>query len=428
MLPRALLFSPDDATNALMQEVLSSLACEVDSCSDIFAAIERLTNFSFKVIVVDWREELEASFLLKTARELKANRDAFTLAVLAPHQLLPADAHVSASITKPFTVEDATAALFSMAEPAPQKPVQTTVFPKLDKPGVADFLQQAAAPPIAPPLLTAGSRQNLAHLFLSEPTRPLPRPVSRIASVASLLWPVIIVASLVLFDQWPNLRHGQLHSRSLAAVSGAATRLEHRLNDGASTGVAADRPFPASASSDLLADYAQPAPPLQPETLISQSPAVPAADLPSLQALPGSFRVPHLAATDWIQRTAAYPEIPSSLRFPPSFAAIPGQRKSADTDPNIITLPEFAARALLEKEVRPNYPQMASRNLDTAVVLLALVADDGTIRDLKLIRGQFVLARAALDAVKQWRFRPYQRNGKNVDIQTFITIDFKRPS
>jgi TonB family protein len=89
----------------------------------------------------------------------------------------------------------------------------------------------------------------------------------------------------------------------------------------------------------------------------------------------------------------------------------------------------LASRALLEKEVRPNYPQKALHaSLDSAVVLLAWVAEDGTIRDLKVVRGQFVLARAAFDAVKQWRFRPYQRNGKNVEIQTLITIDFKRPS
>jgi len=46
---------------------------------------------------------------------------------------------------------------------------------------------------------------------------------------------------------------------------------------------------------------------------------------------------------------------------------------------------------------------------------------------VKLVRGYFVLARAAIAAVKQWRFRPYNVNGRSLETQTVITINFSFP-
>ncbi len=48
-------------------------------------------------------------------------------------------------------------------------------------------------------------------------------------------------------------------------------------------------------------------------------------------------------------------------------------------------------------------------------------------QDLKIVRGYFLLARAAIAAVKQWRFRPYVLNGRAVQTQTVITINFSFP-
>ena len=67
--------------------------------------------------------------------------------------------------------------------------------------------------------------------------------------------------------------------------------------------------------------------------------------------------------------------------------------------------------------------------MDGPVVLQVWVGKDGVIRDVKLVRGYFVLGRVAVEAVKQWRFKPYSVNGKSAtDFQTYITINFKLPS
>jgi periplasmic protein TonB len=49
---------------------------------------------------------------------------------------------------------------------------------------------------------------------------------------------------------------------------------------------------------------------------------------------------------------------------------------------------------------------------------------DGMIEDLRLISGHPMLAAAAIDAVKQWRYKPYILNGEPVEVETQITVNF----
>jgi TonB family protein len=94
-----------------------------------------------------------------------------------------------------------------------------------------------------------------------------------------------------------------------------------------------------------------------------------------------------------------------------------------------LVLSEETSRELLLTKVQPVYPSQAARTgLQGAVVLQALIARDGSVRDLKLIRGYLVFGRAAFDAVKQWRYKPYILNGQAVETQTQITVNFKPPS
>jgi len=92
-------------------------------------------------------------------------------------------------------------------------------------------------------------------------------------------------------------------------------------------------------------------------------------------------------------------------------------------------VPEETSRGLLLQSVDPMYPPQAiQQKMEGSVVLQAWVGKDGSVRDLKLVRGYFALGRAAVDAVKQWRFKPYSLNGRPTDFQTYITINFKLPS
>src|SRR5581483_5692580 len=84
MSPRSLLFSSNEETSRQIGQALLELDLTVDSCREIFAALEKLTTRRYEVVVVDCNDGAEAAFLLKTARELKRNKPAFIVVLENP--------------------------------------------------------------------------------------------------------------------------------------------------------------------------------------------------------------------------------------------------------------------------------------------------------------------------------------------------------
>ena len=82
------------------------------------------------------------------------------------------------------------------------------------------------------------------------------------------------------------------------------------------------------------------------------------------------------------------------------------------------------AAALIYK-VQPQYPAIARTiHLAATVYLRAIIATDGTVRQLEVISGNPILARPAREAVLQWRYQPTRLNGEPVEVETFITVNF----
>jgi len=80
---------------------------------------------------------------------------------------------------------------------------------------------------------------------------------------------------------------------------------------------------------------------------------------------------------------------------------------------------------VLAHPVRPSYPLLARKmRVEGAVVLQALIGAQGTIQDLKVLSGPAILASAAQEAVRQWRFKPYLQNGAPVETEAKITVNF----
>jgi protein TonB len=76
-------------------------------------------------------------------------------------------------------------------------------------------------------------------------------------------------------------------------------------------------------------------------------------------------------------------------------------------------------------QVKPIYPAIAkSARIQGAVVLQAEISKQGTIENLRVISGHPMLVQNALDAVKQWRYKPYLLNGEPVPVETTITVNF----
>ena len=93
--------------------------------------------------------------------------------------------------------------------------------------------------------------------------------------------------------------------------------------------------------------------------------------------------------------------------------------------PKRIRVPARMAEANLVYDVAPKYPPEAGRaGIEGTVLLMAVIGKDGNVQDVRVQSGLPVLAQAAIEAVKQWRYRPYLLNGEPVEIDSQITINF----
>jgi periplasmic protein TonB len=81
---------------------------------------------------------------------------------------------------------------------------------------------------------------------------------------------------------------------------------------------------------------------------------------------------------------------------------------------------------LLIHKVVPVYPSIGRAiRLEGAVVLQATISKSGTIENLHVVSGPQMLQQAALDAVKQWQYKPYKLNGEPVEVETTVNVEFK---
>jgi len=80
---------------------------------------------------------------------------------------------------------------------------------------------------------------------------------------------------------------------------------------------------------------------------------------------------------------------------------------------------------LVVKKVQPIYPPEARKaHIQGEVVLRAIIGEKGNVESLRVMSGPAELAPAAVDAVKQWKYRPYMKDGRAVEVETDITVNF----
>ncbi|HVZ59233.1 MAG TPA: energy transducer TonB [Terriglobales bacterium] len=93
--------------------------------------------------------------------------------------------------------------------------------------------------------------------------------------------------------------------------------------------------------------------------------------------------------------------------------------------PQKVRVSQGVAAGNLVRDVKPSYPPLARQaRVQGAVVLLAVISKDGSIQNLRVASGHPMLVQAALDAVKQWHYKPYFLNGEPVEVETQITVNF----
>jgi TonB family protein len=479
MSPRSLLFSSDQETSRQVSRVLQDLNFTVATCPEIFAALRTLTSTAFEVVIVDWDEGLEASFLLKTARESRSHQNCFAIVVgngsaraaleqagadlvlskplqsdRTRHALLNCDAFVQRQRRAlPQSLPTMTTALrlAAASNPRPQaKAVPGWPVPASSTPAKAAAEPKAPAevPPVHLTFATldgglAGKSVFKRQIF-NRSSKRSSRPARATGAALALAarrrnWLLRSAVIGIIFFAVGYIFSQPLSEMS-AAIAGVGRSSWRSTGSGqqnspeetqaavipAPEAAAESRPGEHSNSSRIRVVAVRNSSLDAPQTVTDMP--QPIAQAAALQEAAPPTETDHAQAVP--ARRASVPES-ISAPFPGVSAA---REVAAKLKPALmeawqpVNLPgELSEKLLLEKIV-PSYPEKALQaGLRGPVVLQAWIGKDGRIQELKLIRGPLLLGQAAFDAVRNWRYKPYLLNGEAVEAQTQVTVDFKLP-
>jgi TonB family protein len=449
---RALLLSKNPETAESMSAILKEAGIRTELCVDIFAAMEKGTKQPFSCLIVDWSEQPEAGFLLKRAREAGLNRTAVAIAIVGdePTPEEEREHRLDFLIYRPIVADEAQAVL---AKACKQMQVHSPAYAgnagaTLEKP---EILEPSEPTLEDPDLVSIASElpDSVSHAASEESSESTTFADRRESgSKSPLEFKSILAVGLVLigafffwrsrdaFHYLATTPEGGLHvlKDSFAetffvnknGTQSVGTTMTDAQQDAyfarpagngngqsASLGVAsADIGFPDGPQRLRLPyDFPLPTPELHVD---------PVAPRPVRAAVPDSIKTSAPVARPVV--VSVNPQmLPVSTSTPTSS---PAWQQAGEP----VRLTEESARALVLQSVNPVYPTEAiAQKLQGPVVLQVAIGRDGTVRELKLVRGYFVLAKAAIAAVKQWRFRPYNVNGRALETQTVITINFSYP-
>jgi TonB family protein len=110
--------------------------------------------------------------------------------------------------------------------------------------------------------------------------------------------------------------------------------------------------------------------------------------------------------------------------------AAPAASEAGPVDPPLTTASDRVrmsdgAELEVQRAPQPEYPMLARQmKVQGSVILEAMIGKDGGIQGLQVLHGPSILADAARQAVRQWRFKPYMQDGQAVETQAHITVNF----
>jgi len=118
----------------------------------------------------------------------------------------------------------------------------------------------------------------------------------------------------------------------------------------------------------------------------------------------------------WWKWNRAWEELESGLKH-----------SEASADKARVQVPAEVMQKLLIHRVEPVYPPEARKdNLEGIIALDVVVAKDGSVVSMKPLNGPEVLASAAMDALRWWKFEPYRVNGQPAEVETTVAMEFKK--
>ena len=470
MPPRCLLFSSDEEASRLLIQALEELELEIEPYPEIFGALETLARHKLDVVLADLDAGPEANFLLTSVRELKLNKDAVAVAVVsAATRNAARTVGADLVLTKPVISDQVKYALLSCdrflsclraqlarrdsatTRPAapppvlshpPKAPFQPLGVPEPATPSVEAYPSPRPAVVKSAPNLnfrTGSVTPNLSRLGNPVVGKPhwggsgYRRLGTRDSRGRFLLAIMVGVVFLALgYAATPASRNQKVLASLTNLYQRGLEKTHAKMSDfSRNWRQTEDGKAPGSAIVTQAASFQFPAP-LEPST--ARLRAIPAHHS-SVAAPAASVAAGQPAVEKRLDQGASVAavgvRIPESIRRPlPEVETvhIATSKLTLLGELEPVNLSEEASEELLLEKVQPSYPQQALKaGMQGAVVLEAWIGTDGNVRDLKLVRGPLLLGRAAYQAVKQWRYKPYLRSGKAMEALTYVTVTFTLP-
>jgi len=284
---------------------------------------------------------------------------------------------------------------------------------------------------------------------------PLESPISHAPSqsrgsggskLGLLIVAAVVAVAAVGYVGWSKLQQVKTSAPSHVAVPSAPASAAP-VNATPTSSTAPTTPQP---SAEVVATPLPPAPKetvsVDNSSVTAKKTSVPATTL----AAPAQSAVKVVTDADeqqaFVVNTQTQPKAPKPAPVPDASEPAPALNVSSDSGDSTISglvsqpaavphagaqtlkVSQGVSQGLLIKKVPPVYPPQALQmHIQGAVQLVADIGKDGSITSVKLISGDAMLARAAMDAVKQWKYKPYYLDGQPVEIQTQVTVNFNQP-
>lgn len=465
MAVQALLFSKNAETVQSLAAILAEAGIRVEPCSDIFSAIEKATKQPFPCVISDWVDQPEAGFLVKRARESSPNRNIVAIAIVDSEYAAKnaGESQIEFVFYRPIVPDEARAVL-AKARKLMIIPMGATNVNLKAALAAATPASDVPPNPEDPNLLATAAHlpESSGHHYEA----PI-EPEERVAEEE----PVDEVATEEVFSSRGKDDRPRVRRVFVAALLALAAFCLWR--DRASFVYLARTPeggvhvlrkcvaalFYENGSDVQTVGYAG-TEAQQQDAYFSRNTGRAAAQPAQVRVVDGEITIPEIShalprASDFPLPTPqfvpvvvpppqrVYAKVPDSLKNsqpigPPVVGATvnPAQLMVISTPAPAVAsqvsepvdLTEEKARKLAIHVVDAVYPQEAvPQKLHGLVVLQTVVGRDGSVQDVKIVRGYFLLGRAAIAAVKQWRFKPYTFNGQPVSIRTQITLSFSYP-
>jgi TonB family protein len=361
--------------------------------------------------------------------------------VLEARTKVLAETDSSARSTLPASLFEAVQPVASSVAPAPFQnpsshgkaagaasapaPAREMPAPAEKKPAIAPSVEHAEVSAPAFGVATAGSSPTFAALEVEDSSRPGGN--KKMLLVAA----VVLVAAALGYVGWTKLSKASVPSQPISAPQKPVSAFPAPTSVTPSASVSEPT---SSASQPVVSQTGKPS------ANVSSSPAIViGADTEPVTKKTGPVAIVVKSYNAGRKTQAQGEEFAAQVPSPLAVASandknLSGLVSSVPTAlpkaiPSTLKISQGVSQGLLIKRVQPRYPPNSlAMRVQGAVQLEATINKEGNISNLKVASGDVVLARAASEAVRQWRYKPYYLNGVPVEIETQITVNFKLPN